>query len=54
MAGRFICRLMKLGYVMELLILEDIIESTDGFALQGNSWYCESVIDKALHYKLVT
>ena len=30
------------------------IESTDGFALQGNGWYCDSVIDKALHYKLIT
>ena len=28
------------------------IESTDGFALQGNGWYCDSVIDKALNYKL--
>ena len=26
-------------------------ESTDGFALQGNGWYCDSVIDKALNYK---
>ena len=30
------------------------IESTDGFALQGNGWYCDSVIDKALNYKLIT
>ena len=28
--------------------------STDGFALQGNGWYCDSVIDKALSYKLIT
>ena len=31
-----------------------VIESTDGFALQGNGWYCDSVIDKALTYKLIT
>ena len=30
------------------------IESTDGFALQGNGWYCDSVIDKALIYKFIT
>ena len=30
------------------------IESTDGFALQGNGWYCDSAIDKALNYKLIT
>ena len=30
------------------------IESTGGFALQGNGWYCDSVIDKALNYKLIT
>ena len=29
------------------------IESTDGFALQGNGWYCDSGIDKALTYKLI-
>ena len=65
MAGRFICRLIKLGYMMELLILAYIYtyiyiyrererESTDGVALQGNGWYCDSVIDKALNYKLIT
>ena len=27
------------------------IESTDGFALQGNGWYCDSVVDKTLNYK---
>ena len=30
------------------------IESTGGFALQGNGWYCGSVLDKALNYKLIT
>ena len=30
------------------------IESTDGFALQGNGWYCDSVIDMALNYMLIT
>ena len=30
------------------------IESTDGFALQGNGWYGDSVIDKALNYKLIS
>ena len=30
------------------------IESTGGFALQGNGWYCNSVIDKALNLKLIT
>ena len=30
------------------------VESTDGFALQGNGWYCDSVIDKALGHKLIT
>ena len=30
------------------------IESTDGFALQGNGWYCDSVIDKASYHKLRT
>ena len=30
------------------------IESTGGFALQGNGWYCDSVIGKALNYELIT
>ena len=30
------------------------IESTDGVALQGNGWYCDSAIDKALNCKLIT
>ena len=30
------------------------IESTDGFALQGNGWYCDSITGKALDYKLNT
>ena len=29
-------------------------ESTDGFALQGNGWYCDSLIDKASTYELIT
>ena len=30
------------------------VESTGGFALQGNGWYCDSVIDKAPNCKLIT
>ena len=30
------------------------IKSTDDFALQGNGWYCDSIIDKALNCKLIT
>ena len=29
------------------------IESTGGFALQGNGWHCDSGSDKALNYKLI-
>ena len=30
------------------------IETTQAFALEGNGWYCDSVIKKALQYKLTT
>ena len=29
------------------------IESTDDVALQGNGWYCDSVIGKALNYEFI-
>ena len=56
MAGRFICRLMKSGYTYDGVIGTGryYIESTDGFALQGNGWYFGSIIDKALYHKLIT
>ena len=30
------------------------IETTEAFALEGNGWYCDSVIKKALQFKLIT
>ena len=30
------------------------IETTEAFALEGNGWYCDSVIKKALQFKLST
>ena len=30
------------------------VETTNTFALEGNGWYCDSVVDKALEYKLTT
>ena len=30
------------------------VETTNAFALEGNGWYCDSVVDKALEYKLIT
>ena len=30
------------------------IETTDYFALHGNGWYCDSVVERALTYKLIT
>ena len=30
------------------------IETTDYFALNGNGWYCDSVVERALTYKLIT
>ena len=29
------------------------IETTEAFALEGNGWYCDSVIKKALQFKLI-
>ena len=30
------------------------VETTNAFALEGNGWWCKSVIDKALEHKLIT
>ena len=30
------------------------VETTNAFALEGNGWYCDSVVGKALGYKLIT
>ena len=30
------------------------IETTDTFALEGNGWYCDSVVEKSLNYNLIT
>ena len=30
------------------------VETTNLFVLEGNYWYCDSVADKALGYKLIT
>ena len=30
------------------------VEATNTFALEGNGWYCDSVVDKALECKLIT
>ena len=30
------------------------VETTNTFALEGNGWYCDSVVDKAFEYKLIT
>ena len=30
------------------------VDTTNAFALEGNGWYCDSVVDKAFEYKLIT
>ena len=30
------------------------IETAEAFALEGNGWYCDAIIKKALHFKLIT
>ena len=30
------------------------VETHETFALEGNGWYCDIVVKKALHYKLTT
>jgi len=30
------------------------VETTENFALEGNGWYCDYVVEKSLKYKLIT
>ena len=30
------------------------VETNETFALEGNGWYCDIVVKKALHYKIIT